>query len=254
MLVDVGKLMIVGDSASHGSGTWRSRLGQHLETGGVTVDFVGDPSVAGTEAIHQKVAEHQPDYLLVQPGIDDLLWDGDRPEQAEVDLRRFIANARLGNPRVRVLIGRVLPTRREVEDRAFAERVAEFNVRLERAVNESRTKDSPVYTVPTDLDFVAGEHTRDGTRPNGHGEVRIAAAFADALAQRFSIGTPYPRPYPEVVLVPKQPTPPRAESRTVPDAEPAATIGAVVWPAVVLAALALAGVAGLLIRRRRAAR
>ena len=34
------------------------------------------------------------------------------------------------------------------------------------------------------------------------GELRVAAAFADALARRFDIGKPYPRPFPEVSDVP----------------------------------------------------
>ncbi|GAA4051601.1 GDSL-type esterase/lipase family protein [Nonomuraea soli] len=235
MLVDVVKLMIVGDSTSHGDRTWGDHLRQHLTASGVSVD----------------VTSRTPDHLLVLPGVNGPVWQGDSPEQGEVDLRRFIANARLDNPRVRILIGRVLPTQRVAEDREFGERVAEFNVRLERAVNESRTKDSPVFTVPTDLEFVASDHTRDGTHPNANGQLRIAAAFADALARRFSIGTPYPRPFPEVIVIPKQHPHPATDAAAQPVARPAAEAAAqaAVQPAAQPAAEAVAQPVGQAVAR-----
>ncbi|MGW7139328.1 hypothetical protein [Streptomyces xanthophaeus] len=48
------------------------------------------------------------------------------------------------------------------------------------------------------MEFDAKLHTWDDTHPNPNGEERIAAAFADVLAQRFQIGAKYPRPYPEL--------------------------------------------------------
>ena len=61
---------------------------------------------------------------------------------------------------------------------------------------ELRTPYSPIEIADTAVEFVAAEHTWDDTHPNPNGEVRIAAAFADVLAQRFGIGAGYPRPYP----------------------------------------------------------
>ena len=51
-------------------------------------------------------------------------------------------------------------------------------------------------------EFFAPDHTWDGVHPNPRGELRVAAAFADVLAQRFGVGTRYPRPFPEVSNVP----------------------------------------------------
>ena len=66
------------------------------------------------------------------------------------------------------------------------------------------TPASPVVLADTAREFIAADHTWDGTHPNPRGEIRIAAAFADALAGAFGLGAPYPRPYPDLPDVPAQ--------------------------------------------------
>ncbi|WP_327257239.1 GDSL-type esterase/lipase family protein [Streptomyces sp. NBC_01244] len=231
-------IMIVGDSISHGSSgdwTWRYRLWKHLRAQHVELDLVGPkntldnirtqevgdgdhtyadpefdtdhdaqwgrPYVSEKEEIEAKVAEHKPDYLLVLLGINDLVWYDADPPKFETNLREFITNARRGNARLAAAFGTVLETTRAVQEPEFALKVAGANERLRTVVKELSTEQSPLYIAETAAEFVAAKHTWDGTHPNPNGEIRIAAAFADVMASGFGIGTPYPRPYPDIAQV-----------------------------------------------------
>ncbi|WP_106317958.1 fibronectin type III domain-containing protein [Actinoplanes italicus] len=239
---DAGKIMVVGDSISQGSSgdwTWRYRLAKHLAAGAVTADFVGprndlynvmttadgdwdrtyaDPAfdqdhnaVWGRPLAYElhdiggKVSQHQPDYLLVLLGINDIGFFARTPAQVEADLRGFIANARAAKPDVRFVLGKLLPTTRAADDPAFAATVADYNARLVAAAGVLTTTQSSIVVADTAAGFVAADHTWDGTHPNARGELRIAAAFADALSAGFGVGTPYPRPLPVVPIGPQQP-------------------------------------------------
>ncbi|MFI7430825.1 GDSL-type esterase/lipase family protein [Micromonospora sp. NPDC049836] len=236
-----GKVMVVGDSISHGSSgdwTWRYRLYKHLVANNVTVDLVGpktglenmmtpesgdedhtyaDPAFdqdheatwgqpLDTEVgvIRDRVTTYQPDYLLVLLGINDLVWLSHTPTQVEANLRTFIANARLGNPNVKLVFSKLLPTQRAADETAFAAKVSDVNQRLVTVAAQLTTTASPVVVADPTGEFVPGEHTWDGVHPNARGELRIAAAFADVLASRFAVGASYPRPYQEPPVGPQQ--------------------------------------------------
>ncbi|MGW7455154.1 hypothetical protein [Streptomyces sp. NPDC054787] len=109
-----------------------------------------------------------------------------------IRLREFIANARLGNPKLAAAFGTVLEITRALQAPEFALKVAGANDRLRTVVKELSTTESPLYVAETAAEFVAAHHTWDGTHPNPNGEIRIAAAFADTMSSGFGIGTPYP--------------------------------------------------------------
>ncbi|MFI6581216.1 SGNH/GDSL hydrolase family protein [Embleya sp. NPDC050493] len=201
-------VMIAGDSIGHvGSGdrTWRYRLWRHLRAHDVRLDLVGSKDPLGD--IEAEVAEHRPDYLLILLGVDDLRPTVD-PTRFETDLRAFITDARRGNPRLRIVLGHVLPTHQAGPDPEFAARAASFNARIDAIAAELNTDESPIVVATTDAEFVAAEHTGDGLHPNQAGEYRIAAAFADVLADRFHLGVHYPRPFPRVSATSTDTTPP----------------------------------------------
>ncbi|MDT4917197.1 MAG: hypothetical protein QOH89_1897, partial [Pseudonocardiales bacterium] len=234
------RMMIVGDSITQGSTgdwTWRYRLWKHLTSRGVTVDFVGPrddlentmtpesgdfdqlyadpafdrdhdaqwgrPYLEEAQVIQGKVAQYTPDYLLVLLGINDMTWFDQQPEQVEASLRSFVANARKGKQDVRIVLGKVLATKRAADDPAFAARVAGFNARLAAVAQELGTDLSPIAVADATGEFTAAGQTYDGVHPNARGELRIAASFADALGSRFGIGAAYPRPYPDVPVGPR---------------------------------------------------
>lgn len=233
------KIMIVGDSISHGSSgdwTWRYRLWRHLRDHGLTIDLVGPkndldaittaapgdgdttyadpefdrdhdaqwgrPYLTEKDEIEAKVTDHAPQYLLVLLGINDLFWYDITPEQGEANVREFIGAARRGEPGLVIVLGTVLDTVKASQEPEFNARVSEFNRRLVLAAEDLWTPESPVVIAPTSSEFVAHAHTWDGTHPNAQGELRIAAAFADTLATRFAFGAPFPRPFPTVTEVP----------------------------------------------------
>jgi len=103
------------------------------------------------------------------------------------------------------VFGRLLPNRGTAQDRSFSGAVTEFNNRLGASAAELSQDSSLVAMAATDDGYEPALHTRDGIHPNSHGEIRIAAAFADVLAQVFDLGSLYPRPLPEVVDVVKTP-------------------------------------------------
>ena len=53
-----------------------------------------------------------------------------------------------------------------------------------------------------DTDINVATDLWDGTHPNANGEIRIAAAFADALAGKFHLGAAYPTPVPGMPIGP----------------------------------------------------
>jgi hypothetical protein len=229
---DIGRVMVVGDSISHGSSgdyTWRYRLQQHLAAHHVTADFVGprddlyaiatavegdgdvayanprfDPDHNATwgrtladeaAVIAGTVAQYEPDYLLVLLGINDLTWLGASPAQVEASLRAFIAGARSAREDVAFVFGRLLPSTTSPPGSGPAARVADVNARIVALAAELGTGRSPVSVADSDAEFSAADHTWDGTHPNDRGELRIAAAFADALAEDFGIGGGFTRPF-----------------------------------------------------------
>jgi lysophospholipase L1-like esterase len=236
----VAKIMIIGDSITEGSQgdyTWRYWLWKHLNAHGGGVHFVGprhglddlsedgpnedsmeyadadfenahdslwgQPYTAIMTAIEDHVREYQPDILLTLLGINDFAWYGETPFEVEQDLRIFIAEARRAKRDVKFAFGHVLPTVRAYTDPGFGAVVSEFNNRLDKTAAELSLDFSPIAVVPDDDGFDAAEHTWDGTHPNTHGELRIAAAFADTLCESFGLGAPYPRPLPDIPNVAK---------------------------------------------------
>lgn len=231
-------MMVVGDSISQGSSgdwTWRYRLWTHLCAHRVRLDLVGPKNalenvrIAGdgedhtyadphfgtdhdaqwgrpladeTDEIEARVTAHTPEYLLVLLGINDLFWHHVAPSRFEMSLRAFVANARRADAGIRIVLGRLLPTDKAAQDAVFAARVAACNDRIGALAAELGTEQSPIVVAATDAVFVAADHTWDGTHPNPAGELRIAAAFADALADHFGIGACYPRPFLQVAEIP----------------------------------------------------
>ncbi|MFC7308077.1 SGNH/GDSL hydrolase family protein [Streptomyces monticola] len=221
-------IMIVGDSISHGSSgdwTWRYFFWKHLKKCQVSVDLVGPkdtldnirtaqvgddddtyadsgfdrdhdaqwgrPYLTEKEEIHDKVAEYQPEYLLVLLGINDLFWYGVEPTQFTANLREFIGNARAAAPEIRIIVGTVLETQKALDEPEFGALVDATNAQLRTVAAEEN-----VVVAETAAEFRAAEHTWDGTHPNPDGDLRIAAAFADALSRCYALGEAYSRPFP----------------------------------------------------------
>lgn len=80
--------------------------------------------------------------------------------------------------------------------------VPDFNARLPQLAAAASLTGAPVVVADADTGYDAFAHTWDEAHPNAAGEVRIAAAVADALAG-LGVGPPASRPLPVVPLGPR---------------------------------------------------
>lgn len=241
-MVGAPRILVVGDSISQGSAgdfTWRYRLHQHLVRSGVRPAMVGvrrhlfdnvadsqdgpdrmayaapfDDVHAGHAALwgqraSEKVTEvgaevssTQPDVALVLMGINDVVAGSD-PTPA---LRQIVVNARSAKPDLTIVVGTLVPTEIEVDpERAdVLELVRRTNLGILAIRDTMSTTRSPILVAETRPEFDPRLHTYDGVHPNSGGEVRIAAAFADALAD-LGVGGTYPRPLADPPLGPRTP-------------------------------------------------
>ncbi|WP_150237390.1 GDSL-type esterase/lipase family protein [Nocardiopsis quinghaiensis] len=148
-------------------------------------------------SIQEEVRVHEPDVLCAMLGVNDLLWPVSMDEM-EYRLRGYVESARKGDPNLRVVLAEALPIALADSDEGFGLRLYAYNMLVREVAADMSTEESPV----TSLDIAGKEgwdvsgDTYDGTHPNAGGEVKIAAAFADALADAYGFGEAYPRPLP----------------------------------------------------------
>ncbi|WP_460801753.1 GDSL-type esterase/lipase family protein [Nocardioides pacificus] len=210
--------MLVGDSLTIGSAgdwTWRYRLDRHLRRAGVDFDLVGprsdlfdnvrnrhgssaynDPDFSRSHhaqwgqalrdvpaRMAEVAAAHRPDIVVVLLGTNDLLFLS-RPPGVIEDLRRLVTQARAATPEAGFVLAEPPHS-----DRAPERELAEL---LPELVTTLASERSPVTIAHTSAGFTQDD-TWDGTHPHAGGEVKLAAAVADALAG-LGVGTPHPRP------------------------------------------------------------
>jgi lysophospholipase L1-like esterase len=233
---DSPRIMIVGDSITKGSAgdyTWQYWLYEHLKADGITPQMVGpnrflhnnvtgadnDASYANPNfgrandttwgmtlfsqkiAIGSTVSAFRPDYLLVLLGLDDLFWFGLPQPTMAANLATFIASARSAAPHIRLVFGLVPPDIHTKTKPAFAAKVKAYNASIISTAARLSTTSSPI-AVARDTDINVAADLWDGTHPNTNGQIRIAAAFADALASKFHLGASYPTPFPVMPIGP----------------------------------------------------
>jgi len=229
--------MIVGDSITEGSSgdyTWQYRLYEHLRADGVSPRMVGphhwlfnnvkkvegdrsyaDPRFGHAndaswgmtllrekDAIGAKVAKYRPDYLLVLLGLDDIFWYGISQPDMAANLASFIAAARAARPHIRIVLGLIPPDIHQQTNPTFAASVASYNRTIASTASQLSTAGSPIAVARDATGINVATDLWDGTHPNANGEIKIAAALADALASRFHLGSAYPRPLPVLPVGP----------------------------------------------------
>jgi len=239
-------IMIVGDSITQGGAgayTWRYRLWRHLTGAGTQVDLVGprtdlydfvnnrwgdhhyaaprfdwdhdavagEPLSTALTTIEQQVRRYRPRYLLVLLGTNDLAVFHTPPDALAGELRTFVGNARRAAPDVRIVLGRIPPmTPNPATGPDINARIAAYDGQVTRVAAAMSTARSPIAVADTFAGYDDRHDSWDGTHPNARGELRIAAAFEDALHRRFGLGPAAVRPVPRVRV---GPAPPRMTAR-----------------------------------------
>src|SRR5260370_16392541 len=154
--------------------------------------------------IQGEVTQYQPDYLLVLLGINDLIFGRTDVAGTEANLKTFIANARAGNPNVKIVIGLLLP--RINDPSILAAQVAQCNAELPGIAVQMSTQSSPIAIANDASAIDPATDLWDGTHPNAEGEIKIPPASPAALSSNFGFGSSY-------TPVPVVPTGPRVAPR-----------------------------------------
>ena len=239
------RIMPVGGSLTQGSSgdhTWRYHLWSHLDELDVEFGFVGphddlyslededfgDHSYAnpGFDPEHaarwdwtaqdlavetaEVAAEHAPHYLLLLAGTEDIL-SGAGAEHALEGIGETISTVRVVLDEARFVIGELPPVVGTSDDARFNSEIEHFNMGLVDLAEQLTSGDSPVVIARVAEDYAPDHDHWDDRHPNTRGEVKIAAAFADALAEPLGVGDAYPRPFPELSVGPRTAPEPNAE-------------------------------------------
>jgi hypothetical protein len=146
--------------------------------------------------IGELVEEYQPDVVVEMLGVNDLLFGGRSPETVANRVAQFVDEARGARADVDFVLAEATQTWWTWVG------VADFNGRLQQVAAAKTDDDSAVVVADTDNGYAAAAHTWDDSHPNAAGEVRIAAAVADSLAQ-IGVGPPATRPLAAVPLGPR---------------------------------------------------
>ncbi|GAB3783795.1 GDSL-type esterase/lipase family protein [Nocardioides ungokensis] len=225
------RILLVGDSVTQGSSgdwTWRYRLWQHLVSSGVRVDLVGPyedlfdnvTSTQGSDAyldpvfdrdhaarwgmafgdesppVGDLVRRYHPDVVVEMLGVNDLGWRHAPPAAVDELARRFVADARAGDPGVDVVLGEVAQT--------WVPGAPEYDASLPALAADLTTGASRVVAAAPAAPLVQGVDTYDAAHPTATGEVKLAAGVGDALSV-LGIGPHSPWPLPVVPNGPRVP-------------------------------------------------
>ncbi len=228
-VLDPVRILLVGDSVTQGSAgdwTWRYRLWKHFQAAGVAVDFVGprsdlydnisrrqgsqayvDPGFDRDHAarwgmtvdvpevpIASLVETYEPDVVVEMLGVNDLIVSQRTPEAVANRIGTFVDEARSVDPELPMVLAEATQT--------WFGGVPELNARLPGIAARASEAAPGVVVADTDAGYARSAHTWDDSHPNAIGEVRIAAAVADALAG-LGIGPAASRPLPRVLLGPR---------------------------------------------------
>ncbi|MEV2277612.1 GDSL-type esterase/lipase family protein [Nocardiopsis sp. NPDC049922] len=239
------RIMVAGGSLTQGSSgdhTWRYRLWRHLGESGVDADFVGphddvyrlaDGGFGGREyadpdfdtdhaarwgatardladEIARVAAEHEPQYLLLLAGMEDILGGGNADHALE-GVGGTVSTVRVALGEVRFVVGELPAVAGTGDDARVNREIERFNMGVVDLAQQLTSETSPVVVARVAAGYEPTRDNWDDVHPNARGEVRIAAAFADALAEPLGVGEDYPRPLPSVAVGPRTAPEPEAE-------------------------------------------
>lgn len=239
------RVMVVGDSLSQGSSgdyTWRYHLWSHLRDDEVEVDFVGpfdgmyglaeeefgnqdyaDPDFdtdhaarwgttaqeMGTDTA-RVAAEYEPHYVLLMAGIEDILA-GDGADLALEGVGETVSTVRVVRGQTRFVLGELPSVEGTEDDDRINAEIDRFNMGVVDLAEQLTSEESPVVVARVADGYAPAHDNWDEVHPNTRGELKIAAAFADALADPLGVGRAYQRPLPTLSVGPTTAPDPVAE-------------------------------------------
>ncbi|WP_436892093.1 GDSL-type esterase/lipase family protein [Nocardiopsis dassonvillei] len=230
------RVMVVGDSLTQGSSgdhTWRYHLWRHLTGNEVAVDFVGpyddlydlDEEGFGADTYAEPdfdrdhaarwghsagelsdeasllAAEYTPHYLLLLSGLEDIL-SGGSADRALEGVGETVSTVRVVQGETRFVVGELPPVEGTGDDARANAEITRFNMGVVALAEQLTSAESPVVIARVADGYSPVRDNWDEAHPNARGQLRIAAAFADALAEPLGVGPAHPRPLPEMEVGP----------------------------------------------------
>lgn len=224
---DPVSILIAGDSITHSSDgmhSWRYYLDKSLT---VPHDFVGprtapfegayadpnfdqdhmarwgmnmwevldsDPNGFGqwSPNIGDMVTQYQPDVVVEQLGVNDLLWDDNlTPEGMVSRVREFVTQVQTAKPDTDIVLGQLSPN--------WNAEFQAFNALLPAVADMSSPTSTVVVTVQPQ--HVQDVDTRDGLHPSQSGELKISNSVLGGLsALGYSVTAPVAAPLPVLTV------------------------------------------------------
>lgn len=142
---------------------------------GVSEGFVesGHASWWGRQAsetkntIRQWVRDHQPDYLLLLLGFNDLGWFVSGPEALHYDIKQIIDRARDSKPNVKILVGNVVHRTFLNGRQDLVDSTNRYNIMLHDSMQDWTTDESPVVLVDLNTAYDCEPHSGCGDAYDG---------------------------------------------------------------------------------------
>ena len=170
------------DSNFGGNGAWKAHKGKSFDSKheghwGWRADQILE-GVSGAEGgrLSEWLNTYTPDIVLMHLGTNDLMQSQSASSTVH-ELERIIEVLRADNPKVVILVAKLIPT----YNAGVNSRIAMLNSRLERIAAKASTAASPIIVVDQNSGFDVSADTYDWIHPNRSGEEKIAAKWFDAL-------------------------------------------------------------------------
>ncbi|WPG99684.1 Esterase, SGNH hydrolase-type [Acrodontium crateriforme] len=142
--------------------------------------------------IHDVVAAHPPDIMLVMLGFNDIGWFYSDAQGLFDNLGLFLTKAREAKPDIKFVIANV-PQRTSLGREDLPEQTTKYNQILSDNIASLGNDQSPCYLVHLQENYNCGLDScpagYDGLHPNSVGEYQIASAFSKTLFNDMKIGS-----------------------------------------------------------------
>lgn len=203
------RIMPVGDSITQGTrenGSYRRELWRQLKDAGIPADFVGsqqrydlnrrqefrmDADHEGYSRLRaDEVAArlrvtagaHPADIALVHVGTNDTTMPRST-EQIITSLSGIIEALRTANPKVKILLARLIP----IANPTLQARIDELNPAIDELAATLTTHASPILVIDQASDFTTEDDTVDGLHPNRKGAIKMARRWFDGIQRVTSV-------------------------------------------------------------------
>ncbi|MGH7177092.1 MAG: NPCBM/NEW2 domain-containing protein [Tepidisphaeraceae bacterium] len=138
--------------------------------------------------------DHEPDIVLLHIGTNDI-FAGQSAAGIIVDVSDIIDALRRANPRITVLLAKIIP------DQDDAAAIAEFDSKIPALASRKNSSSSRVLVVDQPAGFNVARDTYDGIHPDASGEQKLANHWFAALRTVLATTSPPPEPSPSITFL-----------------------------------------------------